>query len=149
MRKKEMHNEKKALLIFFFIVVVICSIVFLRDPRIVSYATKEQSISLLNKQSYAAVGDGWVIKFKTEGRGALEISDIEDSFYDISPFELRCGNNLINYESGSGSLSVADYKCDEVSTLNTQIRSEGIQTLKIKFGNKVYPSNTAISKEKI
>ncbi len=149
MRKKEMHNEKKILVLFFVIVVVVCAIVFLRDPRVVSYATKEQSISLLSKQSYAAVGDDWVVRFKTDGRGALEISDIKDSFYDVSPFEVRCGNDVVDYESGSGGISVVDYKCDEVSTLKTQIRSEGIQTLKLKFGNKVYSSNIAIAKEKI
>jgi hypothetical protein len=148
--EKQKSHEHKIVVLFLIGVFVICGMVLLKDARVIGYATlSEQKIEIMNKQSYAAVNDPWTIRFKTQGEGDLQISDIKEAFYDITPLQIRCGDQLFNYEEQGDMLVVKDYKCDLVSTITTEIRQEGLQTLKLKFGNKVYAENTAITKEKI
>jgi len=147
--KKEKRHEKIAVILFLTVVIMISGIALLRDPRVVSYATKEKSISIINEQSYAAVNNEWAIRFKTEGRGDLEISEIKDAFYDIGPLQIRCGDRVMDYQSEGGKITAADYTCDQIGVITTKIREEGIQTLKITFGNKDYASNIATTKENL
>ena len=148
-RKKEGKHEHKAAALFVVGVLIICSIALLKDPRVIGYATKEQSIEALNKHSYSAVYETWTLMFKTEGSGDLEIDEVSDAFYSLGMPEIRCGNDIVNYEQKNGKFIVKDYECNQVGSLTMEVRMEGIQTIKLLFGNREYASNTAIRKEKI
>ncbi len=146
---KERGHEHKAFALFLVFVFIACVAVLLKNPKIVGYATKEQSIEVLNKQSYTAVNEQWIVRFQTEGEGDLEIIEIQDSFYLVGMPYIRCGDQIVPYEYKTGKFIAKDYKCDLVSTITMEVREEGIETIKLKFGNKDYASNTAIRKEKI
>lgn len=148
-RKKEEKHDHKAAALFIVAVLIVCGMIFLREPRVVSYATARNSIEVMNKQSYTNVGGTWTIRFLTQGQGELEISEVKDSFYYLSPLQIRCGNGNVNYELKGGSIIIKDYKCDTVGSITTQIQEEGIQTLRISFGNRAYVMNIAAKKENI
>lgn len=147
--KKKRDYERRAVALFLICVFLICGVLLLRDPRVISYATKEKSIEIMNKQSYSAVNNIWTIRFVTEGKGDLEIGEIKDAFYDLSRPEIKCGEEIFNYELEGSKITVKDYECEQIGSATTEIRREGIQTLKMTFGNKAYASNIAITKEKI
>ncbi|MFH1332034.1 MAG: hypothetical protein ABIH63_01995 [archaeon] len=147
--KKKRDHERIAVALFLVGVIMICGIVFLKNPRIVGYATMEQSIQVLNKQSYAAVYDTWTVRFKTEGEGDLQISEVGDTFYYVGNIKVSCGSEPLDYEVKGGTAVVSNYNCNQVGSISMEVRNEGIQRLKFKFGNKDYASNTAVRKENI
>ncbi len=151
MKKKRDHarHERIAAALFFLGVIIVCGMVFLKDPKITGYATKEQRIEVMNKQSYAAVNDLWTVRFKTEGGGELQIVEIGDAFYYITKPEIRCGSEVMDYEIKGGTITLSNYNCEQVGSISMGVRNEGIQTLRINFGNKDYASNTAVRKENI
>lgn len=141
---KKKSFEKDITILFIAAVFVVVGIVFLKDPKVVSYAVVDQNLEILNKQSYTSMPDSWVVRFKSQGQGDLEVINIGDSFYEVSPFEVKCGSKVFDYKTYDNKIVVKNYECEEVGSISAKILNQGSQTLKIKFGNSVSAYNTAI-----
>lgn len=142
---KKKSFEKEIVALFIVSIFVIVGIVFLKDPRVVSYAVVDQNLELLNKQSYSSPNSFWDVRFKAQGQGDLEVVNLGDSFYDVSPFEVKCGSKVFDYKTYDNKIVVEGYECEEVGSISTKILNQGSQTLKIKFGNSVSAYNIAIN----
>ncbi|MEM4245034.1 MAG: hypothetical protein QXR60_02415 [Candidatus Nanoarchaeia archaeon] len=148
MPKKRTNHERRAVALFIAAILFIVGWAVLKDPKVVGYATARNSIEVINPQSYTNVNDYWQIRFFTKGQGDLRISEVKESFYSLSKPEIRCGDELIDYEYDS-TITINDYRCDEVGSITAKVKKEGIQKLRINFCNEVYVTNFATKKENI
>lgn len=136
-------NERKAAVLFIIAVFLVAGLVLLRDPRVEGYATAENKVKVINEESYVPVNSEWEIRFTAQGSGDLEISEIRESFYDLSGLEVMCDEQKFPYNTEGGKITVKDYSCDGVGKITSRVIGEGKQTLKISLGNKDYATNTA------
>lgn len=147
--KNKKNHEKTAVILFIAAVMTIVGWAALKEPQVVSYATLRNSIDVINEQSYTSVGEEWIIRFSTVGEGELEINEVRDSFYYLSEPEISCEGKGFDYELKGIRIIVKDYKCDGIGLISMKIKREGIQKLRINFGDELYVTNIGTKKENI
>src|SRR3989344_437885 len=104
---------------------------------------------ILNVQSYPQVGGNWLVYFNTTGTADLAIEAIDgttwsnsDDNEDLRFLELKCGNNLVDYQWVDSKVFVSNYNCDGSTGVEiSKVISSGSHHLKFTFGNLVAFAN--------
>lgn len=111
----------------------------------------ELEIIILNIQSYPAVGGNWEVRFTTKSIANLTIRAINDTTWsnenennDLKFLEIKCGENLINYEWINNAVFIKDYECNETAYEINKVLTPGRHELEFDFGGiKKYAHNLA------
>ncbi|MBN2367386.1 hypothetical protein JXC34_00075, partial [Candidatus Woesearchaeota archaeon] len=117
-----------------------------------SEQTFEISLLILNVQSYPVVGGDWIVKFKTTGTADLRITAVDGTSwsndsgrYDLRFLELRCGDELLEYQWVGNSVFVEDYECEDTGYEVSRVLTGGKHHLKFEFGTETaYAHNDAV-----
>jgi len=121
-----------------------------------SNQTYEVDLIILNVQSYPTVRGNWTIGFNTTGVANLTITAFNGttwsnysengSFYDLRFLEVLCQKEGVNEsvitswqgnncsQSGSCSVFIEDYSCNETSYETSKVLTEGDHYLRFQFG---------------
>jgi len=109
-----------------------------------SNETYELELNILNIQSYPTVGGNWEVRFTTAGTANLTISAINETTYgnelpdDLTPLELRCGENVLNYDWQGNSVFYSDWNCDnETGYWTVKVLTPGEHTQEFNFGGLI------------
>jgi len=111
----------------------------------------EIDITVINVQSYPTVGGNWVVMFNTTGRANLTITAIngttwsnENELNDLKFLEIKCGDEIMQYEWINNSVFISDYECNQTSYETSKVLTEGKHHLEFMFGSDVdYAHNQA------
>jgi len=117
-----------------------------------SEAVYEISISVLNIQSYPTVGGNWKVEFETTGTADLTIKPIDDTAWsnenednDLKFLEIRCGENILDYEWTDDSVFIENYFCNETGSELSKVLTPREHDLEFDFGGeKAYAHNYAM-----
>ncbi|MBN2422330.1 DUF2341 domain-containing protein [Candidatus Woesearchaeota archaeon] len=119
-----------------------------------SEQTFEISLLILNVQSYPNVGGNWTVMFETVGRANLTITAIDGTKWsninisedkDLKFLEVKCGNQVLDYEWINNSVHVQDYECDETGYEISKVLTGGNHHLMFEFGSEVeFAHNDAV-----
>jgi len=114
----------------------------------------DANITIINPQSYPAVGGNWTVLFNTTGTADLWITAVNGTEFnkDLEFLEIRCGDEILNYELINNSILIRDYECSEISyeTANTpkkEYASGGIKYLEYYKDTEDTPSVAIVSIE--
>ncbi|MFC1786953.1 hypothetical protein ACFLY8_02855 [Halobacteriota archaeon] len=111
---------------------------------IITSSEENQSITILNPQSYPYVGDNWTIYFNTTGSGVLEIHD--HSFPEEVGFVgiYQKDGDVWNWVPANitGDLISADWNYTEGRAI-FKVLTPGEHILEFRFGNVAYARNQA------
>jgi hypothetical protein len=109
-------------------------------------APENTSISILNPQSYPTVGGNWTVFFNTTGKADLWITAVNGTEFnkDLTFFEVRCGDEILNYEWINNSILIRDYECSETGTETSKVLSAGKHHLEFRFGGDVEYAHNAV-----
>ena len=104
------------------------------------------NITILNVHSYPPLYGNWTVKFDTTGKADLTIravnkttwTNIHDvgSGYDLKFLELKCGNEILNYEWVNNSVVIQNYSCPELSYETQKELTTGAHYLEFTFGTQ-------------
>jgi len=106
-----------------------------------STQTFNVSIDILNVQSYPYVSGNWTVKFNTLGTANLYIRAINETTFgnslpdDLNFLELKCGDELINYDWVNESIFIENYNCNETAYETSLVMTEGKHYLEFEFGS--------------
>ena len=102
----------------------------------------EISLLILNIQSYPEIGGNWTVEFTTTGTANLTISAFNGTFwsninenYDLKFLEVKCGNEIKNYEWIDNSVFIQNYQCNETARETSKVLTRGKHSLQFTFGN--------------
>ena len=106
--------------------------------------TVEISLNILTVQSYPTVGGNWTVLFNTTGTANLTIkasngttwsNNLNNTATDLTFLELKCGNNIQNYQWIDSSVFIENYSCNETGTEISKVLTKGKHTLEFTFGD--------------
>jgi hypothetical protein len=110
------------------------------------------NITIINPQSYPTVGGNWTVTFNTTGAADLWITAVNGTEFnkDLEFIEVRCGNEIMNYEFINNSILIRDYECSETGTetadtFKKESASGGIKYLKYYQDTEDTPSVATVS----
>ncbi len=106
----------------------------------------EISLTILTIQSYPTVGGNWTVLFNTTGTANLTITAYNGTTWSLEPqvpipstdllfLEIKCGDNLQNYQWTDNSVFIPDYSCNYTSSEISKVLTTGKHTLQFTFGN--------------
>ena len=109
----------------------------------------EIDLLILNVQSYPQVGGNWLVYFNTTGTADLAIEAIDGTTWsnlndneDLRFLELKCGNNLVDYQWVDSKVFVSNYNCDGLTSVEaSRVISSGSHHLSFTFGNLIAFAN--------
>jgi len=106
-----------------------------------SNQTYELEITILNVQSYPVVDGEWEIKFTTSGESNLTIRAVEGTTWsdssnneDLRFLEIRCGEDVLDYQWVENEIFIQDYECNEVGYEISKVLTSGVHVLEFEFG---------------
>ncbi|GAF81816.1 unnamed protein product, partial [marine sediment metagenome] len=116
-----------------------------------SNQTYEVEITVLNVQSYPTIGGNWTVAFNTIGTADLAITAVNGTIWsninednDLKFLEVRCGNDILEYEWINDSVFIENYECYETGYEISKVLTSGKHTLEFEFGSQTaYASNDA------
>jgi len=116
-----------------------------------SEQTFEVSIVILNVQSYPTVGGNWTVRFETVGMEDLTIKAVNgtswsniDEENDLKFLEIKCGEQVLEYEWVNDSVFIENYSCNETGYEISKVLTAGKHTLEFRFGDDIkYAYNRA------
>ncbi|MDH7517862.1 MAG: hypothetical protein QHH19_05915, partial [Candidatus Thermoplasmatota archaeon] len=137
---------------FFVLVLAIFLIVSCFSPMIIA-PENDADITIINVQSYPAVGDEWIVMFTTVGRANLIITAVNgtnwsdnSNDYDLRFLELKRGNESLDYEWIDNSVFVSNFSADEICFEVSKVLTPGNHTLMFCFGDDIaYAFNDAVT----
>jgi hypothetical protein len=101
----------------------------------------EISINVLNVQSYPIVGGEWTVMFETIGMADLAIRAVDGTTWsnanednDLKLLEIRCGDDVLDYEWIDDTAIIKDYECDETGFETSKVITPGAHYLEFDFG---------------
>ena len=99
----------------------------------------DANITIINPQSYPAVGGSWTVMFNTTGTADLWITAVNGTEFnkDLMFLGVRCGNEILNYELINNSIFVGNYECSETGTGTGKVLSAGKHHLEFRFSDAV------------
>ncbi len=104
------------------------------------------NITILNVQSYPAVGGVWEVYFNTTGTADLWISGFNGTVFgkDLEFLSLRCGTETVQAITLNNSFLFRDFSCSETGIEQSIVMTPGKHTLEFQFGSDVkYAFNNA------
>ncbi len=104
------------------------------------------NITILNVQSYPAVGGVWEVYFNTTGTSDLWISGFNGTVFgkDLEFLSLRCGIETVQAITLNNSFLFRDFSCAQTGIEQSLVMTPGEHTLEFQFGNDVkYAFNNA------
>ncbi len=104
-----------------------------------SNETYELEFDILNIQSYPTVGGNWTVVFNTTGTANLTISAINGTTYggDLTPLELRCGNNARSFSWQGNIVDYTDWECGELGFWTVKVLTTGVHIQEFNFGGLI------------
>ena len=111
-----------------------------------SNQTYEVEITVLNVQSYPAVGGNWEVKFTIAGTANLTIQPVQGTYFniDLEFLELRCGNVLLEPLYDGEKVFFENYNCSEEGKIVNKVLTSGEHHLEFLFGDETaYADNLA------
>lgn len=111
--------------------------------------TYEVDITIINLQSYPALGGNWTVKFNTTGVANLTITAVNgtkwnntNEDFDLKFLEIKSGNETLEYEWINNSVFIENYSSNETGYEVSKVLTWGKHVLQFKFGEDVaYASN--------
>gem|GEM_PF-644837 len=111
----------------------------------------EADITVINVQSYPAVGGNWGVEFETVGCANLIITAVNGTTWsnadeegDLQFLEIKCGDQTLDYEWINNSVFIENYSCNETGYEISKVLTAGGHHLKFQFGSDVeYAHNWA------
>ncbi len=111
-----------------------------------------EGITVINVQSHPTVGGEWIVRFNTTGQANLSIRGVDgttwsdsDESEDLRFLELRCGEEVLEYEWVNGSVFIEDYACDKAAYEVSKVLTPGKHTLEFSFGDDVAYAHNQVS----
>ncbi|MFH0972193.1 MAG: right-handed parallel beta-helix repeat-containing protein [Candidatus Micrarchaeota archaeon] len=104
------------------------------------------NITILNLQSFPAVGGNWTVRFTTTGSAPLTVTAIDNTTFDHDlEFKfIKCGEADAGASFNGTSAFIADYSCELEGSEESAVRTSGPHRLEFRFGDAVaYANNTA------
>jgi len=103
----------------------------------------DANITIINPQSYPAVGGSWTVMFNTTGTADLWITAVNGTEFnkDLMFLEVRCGDEILNYELINNSIFIGNYECSETGTGTGKVLTSGKHHLEFKFGLQTHNHN--------
>jgi hypothetical protein len=98
------------------------------------------NLTILNIQSYPLVGGNWTVKFIVNGSANLSITAINGTSYgnelpdDLKPLELRCGNEVVNFNWTGNIVAVNNFSCNTTAYWTVHVMTEGHHYQEFNFG---------------
>ncbi len=101
-------------------------------------------INVINVKSYPTVGGEWTVKFTTEGSADLVITPVDGTTWsdlsedgDLKFLEIKCGDQVLDYQWRGDSVFISDYSCGVVSFETSKVLTSGSHFLEFRFGDDV------------
>ena len=101
-------------------------------------------LTVINIQSFPIVGGQWEVRFTTLGQADLEIMVVGGTGWsdnnenkDLKLLQIRCGNELLQYDWVAGVVIVPNYTCAETGYETSKVLTSGFHHLRFTFGNDV------------
>ncbi len=112
------------------------------------------SLYIFNPQSYPVVGGTWSVSFNTTETADLWVSASNGTTWsrdgigtDLQFLNLKCGNDLVDYEWVNGSVFVSNYSCLDNTYETSRVITGGVHTKQFVYGVDVgYAKNFATSR---
>jgi len=108
------------------------------------------NITVLNVQSYPAVGGNWTVDFTTMGIANLTITAINETTFgtsapnDLEWKELRCGEDTLDPDFNGSHITFKDYYCNATSQHISFVMTPGKHNQMLQFGEAIaYANNYA------
>ncbi|MFH1443614.1 MAG: right-handed parallel beta-helix repeat-containing protein, partial [Candidatus Micrarchaeota archaeon] len=104
------------------------------------------NITILNVQSYPAVGGDWIVRFTTTGSAPLTVTAIDGTEFgtDLEFKSIMCGENDTLAAFNGTSALVDNYACDFEGSETSTVITSGAHHLQFQFGDAVaYANNSA------
>ena len=109
------------------------------------------AVTILNVQSYPAVGGNWEVQFVTEGTAPLTITAVDSTTWsldgdntDLQFLQVRCGSEVLEYAWVNNSVFIPEYTCNATGSELSRVLTLGKHTLKFTFGEEeAYAHNQA------
>ena len=111
----------------------------------------EQSINVINVQSYPTVGENWTVKFITTGEADLIITAVNGTTWsnqneanDLKFLEIKSGAEILEYEWINNSVLIRNFSSNVTNFETSKVLTQGRHTLQFKFGSDIkYAKNLA------
>jgi len=123
----------------FLLFLVFACLVSIARANYLGNQSYEAGITILNVQSYPAVGGNWTVRFNTYGKADLAITAVNGTEFgrDLKFLEVMCGDEVLDYEWVNNSVFIEDYECGETVYEISKVLIAGKHTLEFKFGDDV------------
>lgn len=116
--------------------------------------TYEIDITIINVQSYPALGGNWTVRFNTTGVANLTITAVNgtkwnntNEDFDLKFLEIKSGNETLEYEWINESVFIGNYSSNETSYEISKVLTWGKHVLQFKFGDDIAYANNYVSYE--
>ncbi|MBI4149238.1 hypothetical protein HY491_02220 [Candidatus Woesearchaeota archaeon] len=109
------------------------------------------AVTILNVQSYPAVGGNWEVQFVTEGTAPLTITAVDGTTWsldgdntDLQFLQVRCGSDVREYAWVNNSVFIPEYTCNATGFEVSKVLTLGRHVLRFTFGEEeAYAYNQA------
>ncbi len=116
--------------------------------------TYEVDITIINVQSYPALGGNWTVSFNTTGVANLTITAVNGTTwnntnedFDLKFLEIKSGNETLDYEWINNSLFIENYSSNETGYEISKVLTWGKHVLQFKYGDDIAYAYNHVSYE--
>ena len=116
--------------------------------------TYEVDITIIDVQSYPALGGNWTVRFNTTGVANLTITAVNgtkwnntNEDFDLKFLEIKSGNEILEYEWINNSVFIENYSSNETGYEISKVLTWGKHVLQFKFGNDIAFASNYVSYE--
>jgi hypothetical protein len=119
-------------------------------PRL-SNDTYEVEITIIDVQSYPALGGNWTVRFTTTGVANLTITAVNSTTWnntnednDLRFLVIKSGNETLEYEWVNDSVFIENYSSNETGYEISKVLTWGKHVLQFRFGDDVAYANNIV-----
>jgi len=116
--------------------------------------TYEIDITIINVQSFPALGGNWTVRFNTTGVANLTITAVNGTMwnntnedFDLKFLEIRSNNETLDYKWINNSVFIENYSSNETDFEISKVLTWGKHVLKFQFGDDIAYAYNYVSYE--